>query len=197
MAPMIFSTWPLLFSLGSAWLLNIPRIDLIWPPVQAEREIPITNSNEAADSTYPCAHVPIPDNVERIDFPIIGGQLQFNFSTPSPGQRNGRELGWGMSYALGQFNGNQTVGQDNWFMIRYKYWNATNFNANIGIYCTPEFDDLGNYAINLTKEAYESPLERTLPEDVDLEGMNATLAVELFRLNNADLDAGMDQVGCL
>lgn len=191
---MLLSSWLLAIPLGSAWVLDIPRIDLIWPPVQAEQEIPITHSNEKADSTYPCAHVPIPDNVERIDFPIVGGQLLFNFSTPSPGQQNGRELGWGMGYAMGQFNGNQTVGMDNWFMIRYTYWNATNFNANIGLWCTPKYWWRDEYNVNLTKEANESPLERTLPEDVDLEGMNATLAIELFRLNDGELDAGMDQV---
>ena len=178
-------------SLGLAWVGQNSRLDLLWPPPQAEKEVVVNSvtvspAEVSGDSGFPCAHLPIPDNVDRLDFPIVGGQIEFNLTVLGASSTVPLDGDFMVNYHFGQFDNNMTISQDNSVLVDYWYWNATDFRADLGSFCTPTYGPLGDYAINLTKSVYDYPYEVAyLP---DLEGMNATFGAELVVFGEAGSD---------
>lgn len=168
--------------LGLAWVGENTHLDLLWPPVQAEKDIVINTetispAEVSGDSGFPCAHMPIPDNVARIDFPLVGGQIEYNLTAFGAVPGNEQYM---VNYYFGQFDNNMTVAQDNWIIAdSSEYWNATDFATGLGSYCTPVYDELGDYAMNLTQRIYHYPYPVMDSYKHGLEGLNATFGAEL------------------
>ncbi|KAJ9156671.1 hypothetical protein NKR23_g1240 [Pleurostoma richardsiae] len=192
--PFSFVTTFLLLGSGLAWVGDFPRIDLSWPKVGADDlfvsgNVIVNPLETKDDDAFPCALVPIPSNVVRQDFPIFGGAIQLNFTAPDPAQRVNGTTHWIVHLYFGQFNDDMAVNEVSWAYMATYSWNSSQFE--LGTWCSNQEGDL---PMNLTRTIEDRPVLDSLPQGLDLEGVNVTLGLALDRFGGPYGDDPQDEM---
>jgi hypothetical protein len=175
-----------------------PRINMSCPVPQINMDLVIDSTvvvdpewYDVKSPTYdgfPCSHVPIPPNVQRTPFPIIGGTFQLNFTSPDPSMvatgiippAQCADPYWTFNVYFGQFGGNETLSQNGYAPIDTYTWKCAEWQ--FGTY-TPR--PPGWPVLNMS-EALERSDVQTVPLPADLDGLEATLAIVSIRFTPDD-----------
>lgn len=167
---------------------SIFNAELLWPEPQMGFDVTgrteLPEEERGVDSAYfPCHYVPVPENVERIPFPIQGGRIQLQFtsdtwSSDSEIDRS-RTDWWRVQEIFGQFRGlNQ--GSENAIKSLAVYY-AFARDWSLGEFCGDPMPAFGSIQEDARLPPVDDSMSRGAQYNVshaDLEGVEATLSVD-------------------